>query len=61
VTEQIAWHAKTCSVAGNKLTEPRLQHLIRQHSQDIAKSIVLEQGKTFADAQGDVGRGLQVG
>lgn len=38
----------------------RLQHLIRQHSQDIAKSIVLEQGKTFADAQGDVGRGLQV-
>ncbi|KAK8853282.1 methylmalonate-semialdehyde dehydrogenase (acylating) [Kwoniella newhampshirensis] len=37
-----------------------LQHLIRQHSPDIAKSIVLEQGKTFADAQGDVGRGLQV-
>jgi malonate-semialdehyde dehydrogenase (acetylating)/methylmalonate-semialdehyde dehydrogenase len=27
---------------------------------DIAKSIVLEQGKTFADAQGDVHRGLQV-
>jgi malonate-semialdehyde dehydrogenase (acetylating)/methylmalonate-semialdehyde dehydrogenase len=42
------------------LTSTRLQHLIRQHSQDIAKSIVLEQGKTFADAQGDVGRGLQV-
>jgi malonate-semialdehyde dehydrogenase (acetylating)/methylmalonate-semialdehyde dehydrogenase len=37
-----------------------LQHLIRQHAPDIAKSIVLEQGKTFADAQGDVGRGLQV-
>ncbi|WVW86253.1 methylmalonate-semialdehyde dehydrogenase (acylating) [Kwoniella bestiolae CBS 10118] len=37
-----------------------LQHLIRQHSSDIAKSIVLEQGKTFADALGDVGRGLQV-
>ncbi|WWC64491.1 methylmalonate-semialdehyde dehydrogenase (acylating) [Kwoniella dejecticola CBS 10117] len=37
-----------------------LQHLIRQHSPDIAKSIVLEQGKTFADALGDVGRGLQV-
>lgn len=37
-----------------------LQHLIRQHTDDIAKSIVLEQGKTFADAQGDVGRGLQV-
>ncbi len=39
----------------------RLQHLIRQYTPDIAKSIVLEQGKTFADAQGDVGRGLQVG
>ncbi|WOO81886.1 putative methylmalonate-semialdehyde dehydrogenase [acylating], mitochondrial [Vanrija pseudolonga] len=37
-----------------------LQHLIRQHTNDIAKSIVLEQGKTFVDAQGDVGRGLQV-
>lgn len=37
-----------------------LLHLIREHTPDIAKSIVLEQGKTFADAQGDVGRGLQV-
>lgn len=34
--------------------------MIRQHAPDIAKSIVLEQGKTFADAQGDVQRGLQV-
>jgi malonate-semialdehyde dehydrogenase (acetylating)/methylmalonate-semialdehyde dehydrogenase len=38
----------------------RLQHLIREHAGDIAKSIVLEQGKTYADALGDVGRGLQV-
>lgn len=37
-----------------------LQHLIRQNSDAIANSIVLEQGKTFADAQGDVLRGLQV-
>lgn len=37
-----------------------LQHLIRQHAPDIGKSIVLEQGKTSADAQGDVHRGLQV-
>lgn len=37
-----------------------LQHLIREHAGDIAKSIVLEQGKTYADALGDVGRGLQV-
>jgi malonate-semialdehyde dehydrogenase (acetylating)/methylmalonate-semialdehyde dehydrogenase len=27
---------------------------------NIASAIVLEQGKTFADAQGDVLRGLQV-
>ena len=40
--------------------DPRLQHLIRQHTADIAKSIVLEQGKTVADAHGDVQRGLQV-
>jgi malonate-semialdehyde dehydrogenase (acetylating)/methylmalonate-semialdehyde dehydrogenase len=38
----------------------RLQHLIRQHTPEIARSIVLEQGKTFADAHGDVHRGLQV-
>ncbi|ODN73336.1 methylmalonate-semialdehyde dehydrogenase (acylating) [Cryptococcus amylolentus CBS 6039] len=37
-----------------------LQHLIRQHAPEIANSIVLEQGKTYADALGDVGRGLQV-
>lgn len=45
---------------GQSAYRVRLQHLIRQHTPDIAKSIVLEQGKTFADAQGDVGRGLQV-
>lgn len=38
----------------------RLQSLIREHHDDIARSIVLEQGKTFADAKGDVLRGLQV-
>lgn len=37
-----------------------LQHQIRMHSDAIATSIVLEQGKTLADAQGDVLRGLQV-
>jgi len=37
-----------------------LQHQIRKHSEAIATSIVLEQGKTMADAQGDVLRGLQV-
>ncbi|KAF7436691.1 hypothetical protein PC9H_003524 [Pleurotus ostreatus] len=37
-----------------------LQQLIRENSDALAASIVLEQGKTFADAQGDVLRGLQV-
>lgn len=37
-----------------------LQTLVRDHMDDIANSIVLEQGKTFADAKGDVLRGLQV-
>jgi malonate-semialdehyde dehydrogenase (acetylating) / methylmalonate-semialdehyde dehydrogenase len=41
-------------------TTVRLQHLLRQHSDAIANSIVLEQGKTYADAQGDLLRGLQV-
>ncbi|MCJ1468449.1 hypothetical protein MMC07_007078 [Pseudocyphellaria aurata] len=34
--------------------------LIRQHWDRLAANITLEQGKTFADAKGDVLRGLQV-
>jgi len=37
-----------------------LQALITKHMDDIAKIIVEEQGKTFADAKGDVFRGLEV-
>eukprot|EP01118_Nematostelium_gracile_P009887 TRINITY_DN3351_c0_g1_i1.p1 TRINITY_DN3351_c0_g1~~TRINITY_DN3351_c0_g1_i1.p1 ORF type:complete len:521 (-),score=175.85 TRINITY_DN3351_c0_g1_i1:34-1596(-) len=37
-----------------------LQQLITKHTDDIAKNIVLEQGKTFPDAKGDVFRGLEV-
>lgn len=37
-----------------------LQYLIRQNQERIAENIVQEQGKTFADAKGDVFRGLQV-
>ncbi|KAF9566170.1 methylmalonate-semialdehyde dehydrogenase [Agrocybe pediades] len=37
-----------------------LQHLLRQNADAIASSIVLEQGKTLADAHGDLLRGLQV-
>lgn len=38
----------------------RFQSLIQQHMDRIAKIIVQEQGKTFADAKGDIFRGLQV-
>jgi acyl-CoA reductase-like NAD-dependent aldehyde dehydrogenase len=34
--------------------------LIRQYQSEIAANISLEQGKTHADAKGDVFRGLQV-
>ncbi|RXW19525.1 hypothetical protein EST38_g6326 [Candolleomyces aberdarensis] len=37
-----------------------LQHLLRKNADAIASSIVLEQGKTIADAHGDLLRGLQV-
>ncbi|PVG03346.1 Methylmalonate-semialdehyde dehydrogenase [Serendipita vermifera] len=37
-----------------------LQRQIRENSDALASSIVLEQGKTLGDAQGDVLRGLQV-
>lgn len=37
-----------------------LQYLIRQNMDRLAASITQEQGKTFADAKGDVLRGLQV-
>ncbi|KAF5356174.1 hypothetical protein D9756_004092 [Leucocoprinus leucothites] len=38
----------------------QLQGLLRENGDAIAQSIVLEQGKTFADAHGDLLRGLQV-
>ncbi|CAO2586907.1 Methylmalonate-semialdehyde dehydrogenase [acylating], mitochondrial [Lemmus lemmus] len=38
----------------------RYQQLIKENLKEIAKLITLEQGKTLADAEGDVFRGLQV-
>jgi len=38
----------------------RLQALIRDHTESLAASITAEQGKTLADARGDVFRGLEV-
>jgi len=37
-----------------------LARLLRENQAEIAKSITREQGKTFADAEGDVLRGIQV-
>lgn len=36
------------------------QQLIREHTEELAHSITTEQGKTLADARGDVFRGLEV-
>lgn len=38
----------------------RLTALVRENMDRLAASTTLEQGKTFADAKGDVLRGLQV-
>ncbi|MFC4161299.1 CoA-acylating methylmalonate-semialdehyde dehydrogenase [Chitinimonas lacunae] len=38
----------------------RLQALIREHMEDLASTLTREQGKTLADARGDVFRGLEV-
>ena len=38
----------------------KLQALIRQHEDELAAAVTREQGKTLADARGDVFRGLEV-
>ena len=38
----------------------KLQHLLRANQSRIAAAITKEQGKTLADAEGDVLRGIQV-
>ena len=38
----------------------RLQHLIREHTAELAQLITREHGKTLPDAEGEVGRGLEV-
>jgi len=38
----------------------KLQALVRQHLNRIARTLSAEQGKTLADAEGDVLRGLEV-
>ncbi|KAH6887408.1 methylmalonate-semialdehyde dehydrogenase, partial [Thelonectria olida] len=53
-----AWRAK--SVLHRQQVMFRLVALIRENWDRLAANITLEQGKTFADARGDVLRGLQV-
>ena len=38
----------------------KLQALVREHMSRIAQTLSAEQGKTLADAEGDVFRGLEV-
>jgi len=53
-----AW--KNTSVSNRVRVMLKWQHLIREHTQELAHSITEEQGKTLADAAGDVFRGLEV-
>jgi malonate-semialdehyde dehydrogenase (acetylating) / methylmalonate-semialdehyde dehydrogenase len=38
----------------------KLQQLVRENMQDIARTLTAEQGKTIPDAEGDIFRGLEV-
>lgn len=51
---------KRTSIMSRQQVIFRLTALIRENMDRLAANIVLEQGKTFADAKGDVLRGLQV-
>lgn len=51
---------KNTSIMARQQIMFKLTHLIRENMDRLAASITLEQGKTFADAKGDVLRGLQV-
>jgi malonate-semialdehyde dehydrogenase (acetylating)/methylmalonate-semialdehyde dehydrogenase len=53
-----AW--KATSIIARQNIMFKFTELIRQNWDRLAASIVIEQGKTFADAKGDVLRGLQV-
>lgn len=53
-----AWRAT--SIMARQQIMFKFTNLIRENWDRLAASITLEQGKTFADARGDVLRGLQV-
>jgi malonate-semialdehyde dehydrogenase (acetylating)/methylmalonate-semialdehyde dehydrogenase len=53
-----AW--KSTPIAARARTMLKLQALVREHMSRIALTLSAEQGKTLADAEGDVFRGLEV-
>lgn len=53
-----AWRKTPISVRQRVLF--KYQQLLRENSEEIAEMITLENGKTLADARGDVFRGLEV-
>jgi malonate-semialdehyde dehydrogenase (acetylating)/methylmalonate-semialdehyde dehydrogenase len=53
-----AW--KATSIIARQNIMFKFTELVRQNWDRLAASITIEQGKTFADAKGDVLRGLQV-
>ncbi|CAG8480279.1 14631_t:CDS:10 [Dentiscutata erythropus] len=57
-TNDLTW--RKSSILSRQRILLDLQLLIREHTDKIAKAITEEQGKTFADAKGDVLRGRQV-
>lgn len=50
--------ASSAVCQATRLLAPLLQELIQRHTDELARSITQEQGKTLADARGDVFRGL---
>jgi len=53
-------HWRTTPVGARKRVMLRLQEIIRRDMRKIAECLTHEQGKTLADAEGDVFRGLEV-
>jgi len=51
---------KTTPIAARARIMLKLQALVREHMSRIAQTLSAEQGKTIADAEGDVFRGLEV-
>ncbi|XP_065213363.1 probable methylmalonate-semialdehyde/malonate-semialdehyde dehydrogenase [acylating], mitochondrial [Planococcus citri] len=58
-TEAFKTWSKTSPLARQQIMF-KYQALIKSHIRNIAQNITAEQGKTLADAEGDVQRGLQV-